>query len=133
MTPEILFGSADKAGLIQFLTVHSKTGKIDIGSASKEVLMAVPGMTVEAAERVIEYRKTAEIRDMASIKEVIGSEIFLLLEPFAAVIESTTYTIEAIGYKDNERKGYPIRATVILHGPGGYRYLYYKSPAENRL
>jgi general secretion pathway protein K len=133
VTPEILFGSGDKAGLIHFLTVHSNTGKIDVDTAPKEVLMAIPGMTADAAERIIEYRKTTEIRDMGVIKEVIGVEIFTLLEPYMAVNETNTYSIDVVGYKDNIKKGFSIRTTVMLGGPSGCRYLYYKSPAENLL
>ncbi len=43
-------------GIIPFLTVHGKTGRININAAPKEVLAALPGMDAATVERIIEFR-----------------------------------------------------------------------------
>jgi general secretion pathway protein K len=133
VTPKILFGSEDRIGMIFFVTLHSKTNKIDIGAAPKEVLMAIPGVPAEAAERIIEYRNTAEIRETENMRQIIGADIYALLEPYLGAAEADTYSIDALGFRDDVRKGFSVRTTVILEGATNYRYLYYKSPAEKTL
>ncbi|MEW6586848.1 MAG: hypothetical protein AB1442_14730, partial [Nitrospirota bacterium] len=68
ITPQLLFGSSGKKGLIEFLTVHAKKARINVKSAPKEVLLAVPGMTPEAADAIIELRSTKEL----TLPDVIG-------------------------------------------------------------
>jgi hypothetical protein len=43
---------------------------------------------------------------------------------------TNVFTIAATGYKDDEKKGYSITATVELQEPHKYQYLYYRSPSE---
>src|SRR4030043_741794 len=55
MTPEILYGDGKKKGIINFLTINSKTSQININAAPKEVLTSIPGITPEFADTIIEY------------------------------------------------------------------------------
>jgi hypothetical protein len=41
-----------------------------------------------------------------------------------------TFSIEALGYKEEEKTGYAARATVTIEGNNKFRYLSYKSPAR---
>ncbi len=127
MTPEILYGSGEKGGIIGFLTVNARTSAINVNAASRELLMALPGMTAEIADAIITIRAEKEIQGVQDIQAALG-ESYKLLAPFIGFAASSTFTIDAVGYKDNEKKGYPIKATVIVEGNDRYRYLYYKSP-----
>ena len=71
VTREILYGDGRKKGLIDFLTVFG-TGKININAAPKEVLMAIPGMTADMVEEIINYRQKQEIK---IIQEIGGSVV----------------------------------------------------------
>jgi general secretion pathway protein K len=67
MTPNLLFGSEDRAGLADFLTVHGTDGKININTAPVEILQAMhPLMTDEIARNLDEYR--AEEGNAASLE-----------------------------------------------------------------
>ena len=124
MTPEILYGTKDRKGAINFLTVNSHQGEIDINAAPKEVLMALPGISPELADSIIESRKSKEIAGPNEIN--LPPEAF----PYTSFGGDTdTYTIDAFGHQGNEKGGYAIRATVTLSPDGTYKYLYYKSPA----
>ncbi len=131
MTSEILYGSAsggEKRGLINFLTVNSKTNRININAAPKEVLMAIPGMTPEIVDIIIEYRETKEL---VNIQEIgIPGETYTPMAPYISIGGTNTFTIESVGYKGSEKGGYAIRATVTIAGNNEYTYLYYKSPAS---
>lgn len=129
MTSEILYGSAsggEKRGIINFLTINSGMNKININAAPKEVLMAIPGMTPEFADMIINYRNTKEIINMQEIG--ITGENYNLMAPYISTAGSNIFTIEAAGYKGREKGGYAIRATVTITGNNSYKYVYYKSP-----
>ena len=57
MTPEILHGGEKQSGLADFVTVYSDSAQINVNAASKEVLMAIPGMTPELAGNIVDFRK----------------------------------------------------------------------------
>lgn len=121
MTPEILYGKKEKKGIIDFLTVSSKNSAINLNAAPREVLMAVPGITPEIADGIITYRESKNLAEAG-----IPPESFKYLN----TTESNIFTIVSIGHKGDEKKGYAIKATVIVEGNNKYRYLYYKSPAQ---
>jgi general secretion pathway protein K len=128
MTPEILYGTGERTGIINFLTVHSNTDKVNINAAPKEVLMAIPGMSSEFADSIIEIRSTAEIKNLQELG--ITGENYSIVMPYVVVAGSNAYTIEAVGSRKKEKGGYAIRATVVITGNNNYTYVYYKSPIE---
>lgn len=134
MTAEILYGEDGTPGLINFISLYNSSSTININVAPKELLAALPGMDDSMAERIIEMRNEAEIKNLADIKGIIG-DVHSLLAQYVSVEPggASTCTIEATGYNDSEGKGYSIRATVEMQGQSKHRYLYYHSPAERLL
>lgn len=128
MTPEILYGSGEKKGIFDFVTIFSNTGTINVNRAPKEVLEALPGMTPEMADQIIALRQTADIKTIEDVRAITGDG-FTLLAPYISILESNVCTIESTGYKKGEQRGFTIRTTLSLQGNGKYRTLYYKSPA----
>jgi general secretion pathway protein K len=127
VTAEILYGNDQKPGLVDFLTVQAKTNKINLNSASKPVLLALPGMTPEIAEAVAAYRQDKEIQSLQEIAGLLG-EAQAQLAPYVTVAAGNTFTIESRGYKKDGQAGYGIQAKVVLEGNNQYRYLSYKNP-----
>ena len=131
MTPEILYGTGKTKGVIHFLTVSGKTDRININAAPKEILLALPGMDAEMAERIIEFRTSSEIGGENAAKEMLGAGYPLMAASVSAAPgASNTFTLESTGYHDDPKKGYSIRATITFDGSHRYRYDYYKSPVE---
>ncbi len=122
VTRELLYGNSEKKGIIDFITVNSKRNQINISAAPKEVLMAVPGITPEIADDIISKRETQPANTPLNV--TIPPEGL----PYVTTGNSTTYTIEAVGYNDDKKGGYAIKATVVIEGNNKYRYVYYKSP-----
>jgi general secretion pathway protein K len=131
VTPEILYGSITKTGIFRFLTVYSKVGGINVNTAPREVLEALPGMTPEAAEQVVAQRELSGPSTPMDLRSVLGDR-FTSLAPYIGGSESDRYTIDSSGYKQGEKQGFTVRATVAIAGDGKYSYLYYKSPAGAR-
>jgi len=128
MTPEILYGNGEKKGVIDLLTVNSNLNmtKININAAPKGVLIAIPGITPEIADGIISYREQNEIKNVGDVGIPVESV------PYVTFTDSNTFTIDAVGHKENTKAGFDIRATVIIEGNNSYRYLYYKSPANRK-
>jgi general secretion pathway protein K len=131
ITPEILYGSNKKSGLFDFLAVHANSEGINVNTAPKEVLAALPGMTPELANKLSSFRETAEIKTLQELESIVGVS-FPLMSPYIGISESNMYTIKATGYKKDEKQGFTIIATVIIENNGKYQYVYYKSPANIR-
>ena len=130
VTSEILYGSKDKKGIIGFLTVNSKMDRINVNVAPREVLMAIPNMTPEMAEAIINYRQNKEIRDVQELQGIIGGS-YGSMSRFIAVGGTNMFTIDSSGSKENEKGVYAIRATVLLTGGTDthtHEFVYYKSP-----
>jgi general secretion pathway protein K len=122
MTSEILYGNKEKKGIIDLLTIYSGKNTININAASKEVLMAIPGITPEIADSIISFREHDEIKNKGDVGIPPESGRYI------TVGDSYTYTINSSGTKANAKTGFNIKATVKIEG-GNYKYLYYKSPA----
>lgn len=129
VTPEILYGTAEKKGLIDFITINSKTNTININAAPKEVLVSIPGITNEMADFIIEYRENKEIENLEEIHDILG-ENFSIVSPYVSTTGTNTFTIDSVGKKEDKKGGYGIRAIVQITGINEYSYLYYKSPAN---
>jgi general secretion pathway protein K len=127
MTPEILYGTEGKKGAIDFLTVHSRTSTINFNSASKELLTAIPGMTPEIADAVISMRETKEMQSLQEVQAVLGQSN-AAMAPYMGFGASSAFTITSVGFKENEKKGYSIRATIFFEANNKPKYVYYKSP-----
>ena len=126
VTPAVLYGDGDRKGIIDFLTVNSDSGLINLNYAPKEVLMAIPGMSADVADNIIQFRSGQRI---TNAQEALAGADYQAMSPFITAGEGNVFTIDAAGYKGNEETGYPVRATVTVDSDNKYKYLYYKSPA----
>lgn len=124
----ILQGSADKKGILPFCTIYSKTDKINLNAAPPEVLKAIPGMTDDMIQRIVEYRDLSPAAKVQPIAGLIGGD-FNAIARYVTTAESNIYTIDAIGYKDNEKRNYAIQAIVAVEGAQKCRMIYFRSPA----
>jgi len=131
MSPDILFGTKERKGLIHFLTIYSTTFRVNLNAAPKEVLMAIPGMTEDIVNRIIELRDGAEFKTIQDLQSIAGINYASLVR-FVDVVEPNVYTIESVGFQREEKKGYGIRAIAFIDSDGTPRFAYYKSPAEIR-
>lgn len=127
VTPELLYGSGVKKGIINLLTVNSKNRLININAAPKEVLTALPGVPPEIADSIISQRAVKEIKNMQEVQG-ISAEIASMMAQHARTDGSNTFTIEAGGYKEDKAKKYAIKAIINILGNNRYNYIYYKGP-----
>lgn len=128
VTPDILYGTASRAGLADFMTVYSENGKINVSAAPKEVLMGLPGMTAEMADIVIQFRQSREIKSIQEFREIVG-DLFTPMSPYITAGSGTVFTVEAIGRKSEKKGGFAVKSVVSLAGIRP-TFLYYRSPSD---
>ena len=127
VTYEVLYGTDERQGILDFLTVNSRTQTINVNAASKEVLMAIPGMTPEIADSILTFRESKEIFSVQEIQGLLGAEVSFML-PYMSTENSNAFSIASVGYK-GEEAGYGVKAVVSIMNFDELKYLYYKSPA----
>ncbi len=130
VTPELTYGSGDKKGIMEFLTVNARDRRINVNAASKEVLTAVPGMTPELADALIERRQIKEIT-VQDLAEILGATYNVMM-PFVSTTGGNVFTIDSSGQTTSKTGVYGIRATVTITDQENYKILYYKSPVSLR-
>ena len=130
MTHDILYGNDTRKGLINFITIYAgDTTLINMNAAPRDVLFAIPGMTVPVAEAIIAQRTSGGTIGEQDGMAIVGENYSEISHYASFAQESSTYTIEASGLKGQEKLGYSLKATVLLNDSGQFQYLYYKSPS----
>jgi len=127
VTPELLYGDSEHKGLIELLTIYSQAPQLNLDVAPREILISIPGMTPDVEDGILKARLKNDVEMIRNYQNKIGNKNQVIM-PFLGVGESNIYTISAVGYKENEKKGYVIVATVMIEENNKYKYLYYKSP-----
>jgi general secretion pathway protein K len=129
MSADILFGTEERKGVIHYLTIYGTSSKVNINAAPKEVLMALPGLTEDAAKRILDQREAAEFKSVQEIQAITGLN-FPILAQYIDMSEADVYTIESVGFQETRRR---------VRDPGGRVRTrhgapvpYYKTPSEMR-
>ncbi len=101
--------------LRDYLTVYG-SGKINVNTASKAVLLYVPLVTMDIADAIVQYRlKEGNINNIEALQEllrhygVIGSD-FPKISNFLTVDDSNYVTITAVASSDKIKSSYKIVA-----------------------
>lgn len=128
LSPSLLLGGDRQKGMISHFTVYLKSDKINLNVAAPEVLRAIPGISNEMIESVLQYRALKEEEKVSSISSWLGPA-FNAIAPYVTDRESNVYSIEAMGYRVSERRHYSLHAVVMIEGTQKYRFLNFKSPA----
>ncbi len=127
VTEEIFYGTRERRGLREFVTVFSGTPVIEINSAEREVLLAIPGMTPEIADAIIEYREASPFKTTTELQGVVGGA-YSTMARYITVAEGNTYRITA----NSRGSGYGVMAVVRLNG-SDYSVLDWKKPVALRV
>lgn len=101
--------------LRDYLTVYG-SGKINVNTASKAVLLYVPLVTIDIADAIIQYRlKEGNINNIEALQEllrhygIIGGD-FQKISQFLTTDDSNYFTITAVASSDKIKSSYKIVA-----------------------
>jgi len=128
VTGAILHGSGEQKGILPFCTVFAKGDKINLNTAPREILKAIPGMTEDMILRIMAYRDLSPAEKALETAGWTDAE-YSAIAPYVTTAESNVFTIDAMGYRDTDKRHYAIRATVVIEGAQKYRIIYFQSPS----
>jgi len=83
-------------GLVDIFTVYSSNNRININTAPKAVLEAIPGIGTEKAASIIKAREEQEFRSQQEVQSLLGQEAGAA-EEFLGMRASQFFTIYAQG------------------------------------
>lgn len=130
VTSDILYGNEERPGVISFLTIQSKSGRININAAAPEVLKAIPFISDDAVQQIMNLRSANNTKTAADIQTSMADGDYSKMSPYITTADSNIFSIEVSGYKENEKNGYPLKAIVSIEDNGLYSVLSYQSPAS---
>ncbi|MBF0517385.1 MAG: general secretion pathway protein GspK [Nitrospirae bacterium] len=126
VTQEIYYGTDTQKGLREFITVFSKSAKININTAPLEVLMALPGMGEEYAKAIIEYRSQNAFKTTDEVKAIMPGAYQNAMN-YIDLNEGDVYTIESVGILNKSNAAAGIK-TVAGVTSSDFKCYYYKTP-----
>lgn len=131
MTRDILFGAEGRPGLIKYLTVYTSSVQINIYAADLAVLKAIPLMTDEIIQAIVNYRTADNVKkDGSGFQSMLSTGDYTKIAPYVTTADSNIYTIEAIGYRTPTAGHYALRSVIRIETAERYKILYYQSPAR---
>jgi general secretion pathway protein K len=126
MTPEIFYG-----GLKDLITVYphdnsqsSSVGnrgkisgdanKININAASARMLQALPGMTDDMVNELIEYREKQDVTSLTEILSIVGPDVYDSIASYLTHKMNSYYCIESIGMLEGSKVKSGFRAVINI-------------------
>jgi general secretion pathway protein K len=98
-------------------------GRINVNAAPRRLLEALPQITPQQVQALVDYRASGDFISLAEIRDLIGTPAFSAISPYITLALSAHYTIRAEGRLGGSPVRQIIRAMVQIDGelPGGYR------------
>jgi len=146
VTPEIFYG-----GLRDIITVFkpskrgtrvgkglrmvkSDVGKININAAPRKVLLALPSMTEDLAQEIIDYRKESDFRVLTEVSSLVGADVYNLISPYITLETSPYYSIMSTGKLADSRIQQGIAALVEIDKKlkKGYRTVQWRDSFQDQ-
>lgn len=131
VTRDILYGTEERPGLIEYLTVYTSTAQININAAKPEVLKAIPSLSEETVQMIINYRTSDNAqKDESGLLSILSAENSGTIASYIITADSNMYSVEVIGYRQEKNGGYRLKAVVAAEGVNRCRIVSYQSPAH---
>jgi general secretion pathway protein K len=124
MAPELFYGTEGGVGLKDIFSVDSPMDRINLRTASAEVIHALTGLPLEKSRAFVEERKKLSEKTIADLLKILGIAAgdaalrqFIFTNP--AVI-----SIEAVGRHSGSTAERQVKAVIrLMGGRGGYQLI----------
>jgi len=108
VTPSLFYGTSAgeddtgeafslRKGLADLVTVYSRSNRVEVNSAPKEILMTIPGINEEVATKIIEARKERPLKDLNAIRTALGDAAYAQALQYLTFGSSSVYSIVVTG------------------------------------
>jgi general secretion pathway protein K len=96
------------------LVTRAVAGQININAAPRQLLEALPQITAEQIQNLMDYRIDRDLISMEEIRYLIGEQTFSVISPYITLDLSPYYTIRAEGRVSGSPVRQIIRAVVKI-------------------
>ncbi len=93
---------------------ESERRKINVNAASREVLLALPGMTPKVVEKILEYRKEKDFVSTAALIKVMGTRSFMRVKHHIHLKNSKYFTFQVVGRVNGSHAEHYLKVMVRL-------------------
>lgn len=142
VTPDYYYGHREKTtdgqiveryGLSRYLTVYSNSNRINVNYAPLPVLLSIPGMPQDTAQRIYERRQVKPFRTIDEINKEVASGLNPSATSMLMTQRGTVYTLTASAHRDNSKAVRIIRAVINLdlREINKYRCIYWNENIPN--
>lgn len=74
VTPEVFFGTSEHPGLLQFVCIEGRSGKLDINGANPMTFRIVRGLGEEHVKTIVDMRRERPFTTISEAGELLGLE-----------------------------------------------------------
>jgi general secretion pathway protein K len=115
---------------------RKQSSQININAAPPDVLMALPMMTQEAVDAIVEFRMEEEIKSVSDLADLVGADIYNAIKTHITFSNSPFYTVLSTGMLAGSSTRVGLEALVEINGTyeGGFRIVEWReTPDPDRL
>lgn len=146
MTPEIFYGGiSDMVTALKppeqnerivsgFKVFRVDLKKININAAPLKVLLALPSMTEDLVQEIMDFRKERDFRSLTEISSLIGSNVYNAIYPYITLEISPYYSIMSTGKMEGGKLRQGVEAVVEIDKrlKKGYRIVQWRDSFQHR-
>ncbi len=146
VTPEIFYGGLrDIVTVFKRPTLRTRVGqgykvvssdlnKININAAPKKVLLALPAMTGDLAQEIINYRKESDFRVLTDVSSLLGGDVYNAIAPYITLETSPYYSIMSVGKLADSKIKQGVNALVEIDKrlKKGYRVVQWRDSLQSQ-
>jgi general secretion pathway protein K len=102
--------------------------KININAAPRQVLLALPSMTEDLVQQIVDYRKSADFTSLTQVSSMVGTDVYALISPYITLETSPYFTIRSVGKTMERRIRQGVEAMVEINKKSkrGYRMVQWR-------
>ncbi len=131
VTPEIYYGGLEKMVTVvprEKASFNKKDAskkdkkkqldynKLDMNAIPPRLWAALPGMTQEALDLILEFRQTQNFRSPMELAEIVGPEVYAGIARYLTLRQAPYFTIRSIGTTTDSSIAEGIEAVVCISG-----------------
>jgi general secretion pathway protein K len=116
-----------RIGLWNCFTVYSTTNRVNVNFAPLEVLLSIPGMAPQAAQQILERRKTKPFASADEINRALPVNLGPTTAQYLSTDLTSVYSLNARGKRQSSKAVRLVRSVIFLdpREPSGYRTIYW--------
>ncbi len=109
-------------------------GKININAASRQLLLALPSMTEDQVQEIVDYRKEKDFTSLTQISSLLGTDVYNLIAPFITLDSNPYFTIQSVGKMPDSKTRQGMEALVEISKSldKGYRIVQWRDRFQDR-